>query len=105
MKYYTWKLKWELNPATGSEEGTDPTNTVNNDDVRVYPQFSLPNEIRKDEVYYAVCMQGSLTPSELTEWSVEEITAESLLTAAQTLNADVTLVDGLLVWPSLETQP
>jgi hypothetical protein len=105
MKYYTWKLKWEVSPTTGSEEGTDPTNIVNNDVVRVEPLFNVPNEIRKDEVYYAVCIQGSLIPSELTEWFVEEISAESLLTAAQTLNSDVTLVDGLLVWPSLETQP
>ena len=105
MKYYTWKLKWELNSETGSEEGTDPTYIVNNNDVRVEPQFSVPNEIRKDEVYYVICSKGSLTPSELTDWSVEEITAELLLTTAQTLNADVTMVDGLLVWPALETQP
>ena len=105
MKYYTWKLKWEVNLETGSEEGTDPTYIVNNNDVRVEPQFNVPNEIRKDEIYYAICSKGSLTPSELTDWFVEEITAESLLSTAQTLNADVTIVDGLLVWPELETQP
>ena len=105
MKYYTWKLKWELNLVTGSEEGTDPTYIVNNNDVRVEPQFSVSNEIRKDEIYYVICSKGSLTPSELTDWFVEEITAESLLATAQTLNADVTMVDGLLVWPELEIQP
>jgi hypothetical protein len=104
MKYYTWKLKWELNPATGAEEGTDPTFTVNNDDVRVDPQFSIPNEIRKNELYYAICSKGSLTPLALTDWSVTEVTATAVLTAAQILNADVTMVDGFLVWPPLEIQ-
>jgi hypothetical protein len=103
MKYYTWKLKWEVNPATGSAEGTDPTWYVNNDDVRVEPQFSIANESsREDELYYAVCSKGSLTPSELTDWSVAEITAADVLTAAQILDADVVMVDGLLVWPARE---
>jgi hypothetical protein len=104
MKYYTWKLKWEVNPATGSEEGTDPTFTVNNDDVRVEPQFYISNETRKNELYYAICSKGSLTPSALTDWSVTEVTAADVLDAAKTLNADVTMVGGLLVWPQLENQ-
>lgn len=102
MKYYTWKLKWELNPATGAEEGTDPTFTVNNEDVRVEPQFSIPNQIRKNELYYAICSKGSLTPSALTGWSVAEVTAAEVLAAAQTLDADVTMVDGFLLWPAQE---
>jgi hypothetical protein len=102
MKYYTWKLKWELNPATGAEEGTDPTGSVNNDTVRVEPIFSLPAAERKDELYYAICLRGSLTPASLTDWSVTEITAADILAAAQTLDADVTMVDGLLLWPARE---
>jgi len=104
MKYYTWKLKWELNPATGAEEGTDPTFTVNNDDVLVEPQFYISNQVRKNELYYAICSKGSLTPSALTDWSVTEVTAAAVLAAAQTLDADVTMVDGFLVWPTLEIQ-
>jgi hypothetical protein len=104
MKYYTWKLKWEVNPATGSAEGTDPTHTVNNDTVRVEPVFYLPAAAREDELYYAVCLRGSLTPASLTDWSVTEITAAAMLTAAQTLDADVTMVDGLLVWPPREPE-
>jgi hypothetical protein len=104
MKYYTWKLKWEVNPATGSEEGTDPTYTVNNDDVRVEPQFYVPTGNRLTEVYYAICSKGSLTPSALTDWDVKEITSAKMLEAAQSLDADVTMVDGFLVWPLLENQ-
>ena len=104
MKYYTWKLKWEVNPATGSAEGTDPTWHVNNDDVRVEPQFYTPAAQREDELYYAICLRGSITPESLTDWSVTEITDTELLTAAQTLNAECTMVDGLLVWPPRETE-
>jgi hypothetical protein len=105
MKYYTWKLKWEVNPATGSAEGTDPTWHVNNDDVRVEPQFYISNEAsREDELYYAICSKGSLTPASLTDWSVTEITAAAMLAAAQTIDADVTMVDGFLVWPPRETE-
>jgi hypothetical protein len=104
MKYYTWKLKWEVNPATGAEEGTDPTYTVNNESVRVEPQFYVPTGDRYTEVYYAICIKGSLTPSELTDWDVKETTAAKMLEAAQTVNADVTMVGGLLVWPQLENQ-
>ena len=104
MKYYTWKLKWEVNPATGSEEGTDPTHTVNNDVVRVEPVFSTPAATRNDELYYAVCIRGSLTPASLTDWDVKEITSAKMLEAAQTLDADVTMVDGFLVWPPRETE-
>ena len=104
MKYYTWKLKWEVNPATGSEEGSDPSYTVNSESVRVEPQFYIPTGNRFTEVYYAICSKGSLTPSALTDWSVKEITSEEMLEAAKTLNEDVTMVDGLLVWPPLENQ-
>ena len=102
MKYYTWKLKWEVNPATGSEEGTDPTFFVNNDDVRVESQFNISGSTKEDDVYYAICLKGSLTPSALTDWDVKETTAAKMLEAAQTLNADVTMVDGFLVWPLRE---
>ena len=104
MKYYTWKLKWEINPATNNEEGTDPTYTVNNENVRVEPQFYVPTGNRFTEVYYAICSKGSLTPSALTDWDVKEITSAKMLEAAQTLNADVTMVGGFLVWPQLENQ-
>jgi hypothetical protein len=102
MKYYTWKLKWEVNPATGSAEGTDPTNTVNNDTVRVEPQFNISGSTREDDLYYAICLRGSLTPSALTDWDVKEITSAKMLEAAQSLDADVTMVDGFPVWPPRE---
>ena len=99
MKYYTWKLKWGVNPVTGSAEGTDPTYTVNNDTVRVEPQFSIPGSAREDDLYYAICLKGSLTPSALTDWDVQEITADQILDAAQNLNPDATMVDGIVVFP------
>lgn len=105
MKYYTWKLKWEINPATGSAEGTDLTSTVNNETVRVEPQFSVSGSTREDDLYYAICLRGSLTPSALTDWEVKETTSAKMLEAAQSLDANVTMVDGLLVWPLLENQP
>lgn len=104
MKYYKWKLKWEVNPDTGSEEGRDPTYFVNNDDVRVEPHFYVSTDDRYTEWYYAYGIKGSLNTADLTEWSVTEITAADMLDAAQEINPDATMVDGFVVFPAAENQ-
>jgi len=102
MKYYKWKLKWEVNPATGSEEGTDPTFSVNNDVVRVEPHFYIPTGDRYTEWYYAYGIKGELNTADLTDWSVSEITSADMLAAAQQINTDAAMVDGLVVFPAPE---
>lgn len=101
MKYYTWKLKWSVNPTTNSEEGIDPTYFVNNETTRVEPMFCNYSEEKENNVYYAVCLKGSLVLSSLTDWSVEETTAEATLAAAQELNADATMVEGRIHFPEI----
>ena len=101
MKYYTWKLKWSINPLTNSKEGTDPTHFVNNENIRVEPMFCNYSEKKENDVYYAVCLKGSLTISELTDWSVEETTAEATLQAAKQLNVNATMIDGRIQFPEI----
>ena len=105
MKYYTWKLKWEVNPLTGGQEGTDPTFTVNNDDVRIEPHFATGDLQDPATLIYCYLLKGSINPSALTDWFVTETTAEAMLAAAQELNADATLEDGFIKFPLVETAP
>jgi len=102
MKYYTWKLKWEVNPATGSSEGTDPTSTVNNDNVRIEPTFATGDLQDPATLVYCYLTKGSINTEELTDWSVTETTAESMLAAAQEINAEATLEDGFIKFPEIE---
>lgn len=87
MKYYTWKLKWE------NGEGTDPTFTVNNDDVRIEPHFATGDMQDPDTLVYCYLLKGELDLSQLTAWSVSETTVEAMFNAAQLLDPDAT-VDG-----------
>jgi len=99
MKYYTWKLKWE------NGEGTDPTFTVNNDDVRIEPQFATGELKDPDTLIYCYLLKGSINHAELSDWSVTETTAEAMLAAAQELDADATLEDGFIKFPAIEIAP
>jgi hypothetical protein len=99
MKYYTWKLKW----ADG--KGTDPTVTVNNEDVRIEPQFSTGDVQDPATLIYCYLLKGTINPSALTDWSVTETTAEAMLAAAQGLDADAILEDGLIKFPAIEVAP
>jgi hypothetical protein len=99
MKYYTWKLKWE------NDEGTDPTSTVNNDDVRIEPAFATGDVQDPDTLVYCYLLKGSISPSALTDWSVTETTAEAMLSAAQELDAGATLEDGFIKFPAIEVAP
>lgn len=99
MKYYTWKLKWE------NGEGTDPTFTVNNDDVRIEPHFATGDLEDPATLVYCYLLKGSINPSSLTEWSVTETTAAEMFAAAQILNPEVTLEDGLIKFPLIELAP
>lgn len=80
MKYYTWKLKWE------NGEGTDPTFTVNNDDVRIEPVFATGDMQDPSTLIYCYLLKGELDMSQLTTWSVTETTLENMLAAAQVLD-------------------
>jgi hypothetical protein len=99
MKYYTWKLKWE------NGEGTDPTFTVNNDEVRIEPQFATGDLQDPETLVYCYLLKGSINPSSLTDWSVTETTAEAMLAAAQELDAGATLEDGFIKFTELEIAP
>jgi hypothetical protein len=99
MKYYTWKLKWE------NGEGTDPTFTVNNDEVRIEPQFATGDLQDPETLVYCYLLKGSINPSALTDWSVTETTAEAMLAAAQELDAGATLEDGFIKFTELEIAP
>ena len=105
MKYYTWKLKWAVNPATGSFEGTNPTFTVNNDDVCIEPHFATGDMQDPDTLVYCYLLKGSINPAELTDWSVTETTAEAMLAAAQDLSPEATLEDGFIKFPIVEIAP
>ena len=99
MKYYTWKLKWAIDPETGSEEGTSPAGIVNNSSTRIDPQFTISGANKEDDLYYAICNKGVVIPSELTDWSVEEINSDEFLDAAKVIDPNVTMADGFLVFP------
>jgi hypothetical protein len=90
MKYYTWKLKWE------NGEGTDPTFTVNNDDVRIEPAFATGDVQDPSTLIYCYLLRGELDMSQLTVWSVTETTLENMLAAAQVLDSGA-VVDGELI--------
>ena len=96
MKYYTWKLKW----ANG--EGTDPTFTVNNDDVRIEPAFATGDTQDPTTITYCYLLKGSINPSSLTDWSVTETTAEAMLAAAMELEPEAILEDGFIKFPAVE---
>jgi hypothetical protein len=93
MKYYTWKLKWE------NGEGTDPAFTVNNEDVRIEPHFATGDLQDPDTLVYCYLIKGSIDILELTEWSVTETTAEEMLSAAQEIDPEATLEDGIIRFP------
>jgi hypothetical protein len=99
MKYYTWKLKWE------NGIGTDPSSTVNNEDVRIEPQFATGDVQDPATLTYCYLLKGSINPSTLTAWSVTETTAEAMLAAAQVIDADAILEDGFIKFPAIEVAP
>lgn len=99
MKYYTWKLKWE------NGEGTDPTSTVNNDEVRIEPSFATGDLQDPTTLVYCYLLKGTINPASLTAWSVTETTAEAMLAAAQAIAPEATLEDGFIKFPEVEIAP
>jgi hypothetical protein len=99
MKYYTWKLKWV------NGEGTDPTFTVNTDDVRIEPHFATGDFEDPATLVYGYLLKGSINPSALTAWSVTETTATAMLAAAQELSPEAVLEDGFVKFPTIEIAP
>lgn len=103
MKYYTWKLKWDVNIETGGVEGTDPTGLINNDTVYAQPQFATGDLQDPSTLTYVYLLQGEINPEELTDWSVTEITADEMLAAAQELEPEAVLESGLIKFPARES--
>jgi hypothetical protein len=99
MKYYTWKLKWE------NGEGTDPTSTVNNDEVRIEPVFATGDVSDPATLIYCYLLRGSINTSALTAWSVTETTAAAMLAAAQEASPEAVLEDGFVKFPVVEIAP
>jgi hypothetical protein len=97
MKYYRWKLKWE------DGEGIDFARIVNNDVVRVEPDFATGDLQDSTTWIYGYALLGSITPSDLSDWSVEEVTSSEILSAAQALNVDAVIsADGRVEFPPIE---
>lgn len=85
MKYYTWKLKWELNPESNQIEGTDPAGLGLA--LNASPLFSDKPVYDPTAKVYVAVESGSLNISEFSDWYVTEITETDLLNAAQQVNA------------------
>lgn len=96
MRYFTWKLDWS------SGAGVNPTATVNSDTVRIEPQFATGALEDPNTLIYSVLFKGDLNLAELTNWSVEETTVDAMFEAAQLVNPDATLVDGLVKFPFID---
>ena len=79
MKYYTWKMQWENN------EGTDPSNVINNDTTRIEPVFSTGDLKDPNTLIYCYLLTGAVDVSKFTKWEVTETTAENMLNAAKIL--------------------
>lgn len=103
MKYYTWKLKWVLNPETGNLEGRDPNYLFDSDLVVLDPRFSTGDPQDPNTLTYVYLLKGEINPAELTDWSVTETTAEAMLDAAKLLEPNAVLEDGLIKFPPIES--
>ena len=99
MRYFTWKLDWS------SGEGTDPTSTVNNDEVRIEPAFATGNLQDPATLIYCYLLKGSINPSALTDWSVAETTAAAVFAAAQEVSPETVLEDGFIKFPVVKIAP
>ena len=93
MKYLNWKLDWS------NGEGVDPTTLINSDTVRVEPQFATGNLQNVDTTVYAYWIKGDIDVTKLTKWSVKEVSLNEMFEAAQLINQDATLVNGLVRFP------
>ena len=93
MRYFTWKLDWS------SGAGFDPTANVNSDVVRIEPQFATGNLEDPNTLIYSVLFKGDLNLAELTNWSIEETTVETMFEAAKIIDSEAILVDGLVKFP------
>lgn len=96
MRYFTWKLDWS------SGEGTDPTSTVNSDVIRIEPAFATGDLQDPNTLVYAYLIRGDIDTASLSQWSVQETTADSMFASALALNPDATLEDGIIKFPELE---
>ena len=95
MKYLTWKLDWS------SGEGTDPTSIVNNDEVRIEPQFATGDLQDPNTLIYSYLIIGDIDIASLNQWSVQETTADAMFASAIALNPDATLVNGMIKFPEI----
>jgi len=96
MRYFTWKLDWS------SGEGTDPTSTLNSDSIRIEPQFATGDLQDPNTLIYSYLIKGDIDTVSLSQWSVQETTVDAMFASALVLNADATLVDGIIAFPQIE---
>jgi hypothetical protein len=96
MRYFTWKLDWS------SGVGTDPTSTLNSDTIRIEPQFATGDLQDPNTLVYSYLVKGDIDTALLSQWSVQETTVDAMFAAALVLNADATLVDGIINFPVIE---
>jgi hypothetical protein len=103
MKYYSWKLKWEVNPATGSEEGWDINSLV----ATAHSVFTDDDlATNRDAKVYGYLETGTVDVDDWADYSLQEVTSAQFLAAAKAVNPEVVLnEDGLLEWPEVDRQP
>jgi hypothetical protein len=93
MKYYSFKLDW-----TNPKEGTNPSVIINNSTTRFEPDFFVGNE--PDSIHYGYLLSGEIDTTELTKWSMTEITLDDMLLAAQIINPNAYIDNGKILYPS-----
>lgn len=96
MKYFTWKLDWS------DGNGVDPTALINSETVRIEPHFATGDFKDANTLVYAYLLKGELNLAELSQWSVKETTLEAVFAAAQLLDADSLIKNGVVKFPMLD---
>jgi hypothetical protein len=107
MKYYTWKIKWELNEH-GNLEGRDPSGQINTDPgTRIEPSFADSSNLEDPNTkIYCYLLRGTINPAQWSDWSVEEVSKEEILAAAQVLRSDAFVdEEGFVVFPEIQEEP
>jgi hypothetical protein len=107
VKYYTWKIKWDLNDH-GNLEGRDPSYQINlNPDTRIDPSFADNHDLEDPNTkIYCYLSKGTIDPSEWSDWFVEEVSKEEFLVAAQGPRSDAFFDDeGFVVFPEVQEEP
>jgi hypothetical protein len=107
VKYYTWKIKWDLNEH-GNLEGRDPSGQINtNPDTRIEPSFADNHDLEDPNTkIYCYLLRGAIDTAEWSDWFVEEVSKEEFLAAAQALRSDAFFdEEGFVAFPEIQEEP